>query len=61
MPAYKSNILGEYQLPALRGVFLSFDWQHVGRRPMDDINSAYTPQYNTFDFGVRYTRRFSKS
>ena len=35
--------------------FLNFDWQHVGRRPIDDINSAYTPQYNVFDFGVRYT------
>ena len=23
---------------------------------MDDINSAYTPQYNIFDLGVRYTR-----
>src|SRR5271157_2187819 len=45
MPAYKGNILGEYELPALKGVFLSFDWQHVGRRPMDDINSAYAPQY----------------
>ena len=57
MPAYKGNILGEYQLPALRGVFLSFDWQHVGRRPMDDINSSYAPQYNTFDIGLRYTIR----
>ena len=57
MPAYKGNILGEYRLPALRGVFLNFDWQHVGRRPMDDINSSYAPQYNTFDIGLRYTRR----
>jgi iron complex outermembrane receptor protein len=60
MPAYKSNILAEYSLPALKNVFLSFDWQHVGRRPMDDINSAYTPQYNTFDLGIRYTRRFAE-
>jgi iron complex outermembrane receptor protein len=55
MPDYKSNILGEYHLPLLTGAFFSFDWQHVGRRPIDDINSEYAPQYNTFDFGVRYT------
>jgi len=35
------------------------DWQHVGRRAIDDINSAYTPQYNVFDFGVRYTTRIA--
>ena len=57
MPDYKSNLLAEYHLPGLTGAFLNFDWQHVGRRPVDDINSAYTPQYNTFDLGVRYTAR----
>jgi iron complex outermembrane receptor protein len=55
MPDYKSNILAEYRLPGLGGAFFNFDWQHVGRRPIDDINSAYTPQYNLFDFGIRYT------
>lgn len=57
IPAYKSNILAEYQLPALTGVFFNFDWQHVGRRPMDDINSAFVPQYNTFDLGLRYATK----
>ena len=57
IPDYKSNILAEYRLPVIVGAFLNFDWQHVGRRPIDDINSAYTPQYNTFDFGVRYTTK----
>jgi iron complex outermembrane recepter protein len=57
IPDYKSNILAEYRLPAWMGAFLNFDWQHVGRRPIDDINSAYTPQYNLFDFGIRYTTR----
>jgi len=55
MPDYKSNILAEYHLPKLKGAFFNFDWQYVGRRPIDDINSAYTPQYNLFDFGIRYT------
>jgi iron complex outermembrane recepter protein len=57
IPDFKSNILAEYRLPLLTGTFLTFDWQHVGRRPIDDINSAYTPQYNLFDFGIRYTTR----
>lgn len=58
---YKSNILAEYHIPVLTGAFMNFDWQHVGRRPLDDINSTYTPQFNTFDLGVRYTAKlFSK-
>jgi iron complex outermembrane receptor protein len=55
MPDYKSNVLAEYRMPGAAGVFLNFDWQHVGKRPVDDINSACTPQYNVFDAGVRYT------
>ncbi len=63
-PDYKSNILAEYHVPAfhiekLAGLFLNFDWQHVGRRAVDDINSEFTPQYNLFDFGVRYTTRIA--
>ena len=56
-PHYKSNILTEYHVPRLTGVFLNFDWQHVGRRAIDDINSEYTPAYNTVDIGVRYTTK----
>jgi len=55
IPNYKSNAFAEYRLPRMNGVYLNFDWQHVGRRAMDDINSAYVPQYNLFDLGVRYT------
>src|SRR5262249_12845852 len=55
IPNYKSNAFAEYRLPRLKGVYLNFDWQHVGRRAMDDINSAHTPQYNLFDLGARYT------
>jgi iron complex outermembrane receptor protein len=57
IPDFKSNILAEYHVPVLTGTFFTFDWQHVGRRAIDDINSEYTPQYNTFDFGVRYTAK----
>jgi iron complex outermembrane receptor protein len=57
IPDYKSNILAEYRLPVILGAFLNFDWQHVGRRAIDDINSSYTPQYNVFDLGARYTAK----
>jgi len=57
IPNYKSNIFVEYRLPLVHGVYLNTDWQLVGRRAMDDINSAYVPQYNLFDLGIRYTTR----
>jgi iron complex outermembrane receptor protein len=60
IPDYKSNLLAEYRVPFFKGVYGNFDWQHVGRRAIDDINSAYTPQFNTFDFGVRYTTRIGE-
>jgi iron complex outermembrane receptor protein len=41
----------------VHGLYLNYDWQLVGSRPMDDINSAYVPQYNLFDLGLRYTMR----
>ncbi len=61
IPNYKSNIFSEYRLPRLKGVYLNFDWQHVGRRAMDDINSDYVPQYNLFDLGLRYTTNLGDS
>ena len=57
IPDYKSNILAEYQIPRLTAAFLNFDWQHVGRRAADDMNSYYVPQYNTFDLGGRYSAK----
>ncbi len=57
IPNCKSNILAEYRLPVLAGLFFNFDWQHVGRRPIDDVNHTWTHQYNIFDMGFRYTTR----
>lgn len=59
IPDYKSNILAEYRLPKLPGVFFNFDWQHLGRRPIDDINSEFTPQYNLFDLGICYSTKIA--
>jgi iron complex outermembrane receptor protein len=55
IPAFKSNVLAEYQLPAGTATFLSVNWQSVGRRPIDDVNSLDTPAYDVIDLGVRYT------
>ena len=57
IPDYRSNILAEYRIPRMTGLYFNFDWEHVGRRPIDDINSSYTPQYNNFDVGLRYTHK----
>ena len=57
IPNYKSNIFAEYHLPVLAGTFFSFDWQHVGRRPIDDVNRTWTRQYNIFDMGIRYSTK----
>ena len=57
IPDYKSNILAEYRVPALTGAFFTFDWQHVGRRAVDDRNSYWVSQYNTFDLGGRYSAK----
>jgi iron complex outermembrane receptor protein len=57
IPDYKSNVLAEYQLPVLSTAYFTFDWQHVGRRAADDMNSYWVPQYNTFDLGGRYSAK----
>jgi iron complex outermembrane receptor protein len=54
IPRYRSNLLTEYRLPLGAGTFLSLNWQFTGRRPIDDINSTWTPAYNVVDLGVRY-------
>ena len=56
IPAYRSNLLGEYRLPLGPATFVNVNWQLVGRRPIDDINSTWTPAYNVVDLGLRYAR-----
>jgi iron complex outermembrane recepter protein len=57
--SYESNILAEYRVPRLTGVFFNLDGQHVGCRAIDDINGDYTPQYSVLDLGIRYTTRIA--
>jgi iron complex outermembrane recepter protein len=54
IPAYRSNLLAEYRLPPGPATFVNVNWQLVGRRPIDDINSTWTPAYNVVDLGLRY-------
>jgi len=58
IPTWKSNALAEYRIPTLTGAFVTVNWQLVGRRPIDDANTAYTPSYNVVDAGARYAHRF---
>jgi iron complex outermembrane receptor protein len=54
IPSYRSNLLAEYRLPLGPATFANVNWQFVGRRPIDDINSTWTPAYNVVDLGMRY-------
>src|SRR4030095_13456490 len=36
--------------------YASVNWQFVGRRPIDDVNSTYTHACNVVDLGVRHSR-----
>jgi iron complex outermembrane receptor protein len=60
IPAYRSNLMAEYRLPFSSPTFVNVNWQLVGRRPIDDINSGYTPAYNVLDLGLRYAHPMLK-
>ena len=55
IPKFKSNLLTEYRIYGA-GTYASVNWQYVGRRPIDDINSTYTHAYNVVDLGMRHSR-----
>jgi iron complex outermembrane receptor protein len=61
IPTWKSNVLAEYRLPAGRATFVTLDWQLVGRRPIDDLNTAFTPAYNVVDAGLRYAQTLGRT
>jgi iron complex outermembrane recepter protein len=57
-PPYRATLLSEYRVPMIDGLVATGFWQFVGARPQDDENLHTTPGYTTFNFGLRYTRRF---
>jgi iron complex outermembrane receptor protein len=56
IPNVKLNLLTEYRFFGA-GTYASVNWQHVGARPIDDINSTYTPAYDVVDLGIRHAHR----
>lgn len=60
IPVFKSNLLTEYRVFGA-ATFASVNWQHVGRRPIDDINSAYTRAYDVVDLGMRHSHTMGKT
>ena len=44
-----------------RATYASVNWQRVGGRPIDDVNSAYAPAYNAVGLGVRYAHSLSQA
>jgi iron complex outermembrane receptor protein len=61
IPTWKSNLLTEYRVPSGMGTFVTLNWQLVGRRPIDDINSTWTPAYHVVDAGLRYAHPIKDS
>jgi iron complex outermembrane receptor protein len=60
VPTFKSNLLTEYRFFG-EGTYASVNWQSVGSRPIDDINSTYAPSYNVVDLGVRHSHTVGKT
>ena len=56
IPTWKSNLLSEYRVALGPATFVSLNWQLVGKRPIDDANTAFTSSYNIVDAGVRYAQ-----
>ena len=57
LPKVKSNIMLEYWVPSAPGLVGTLDWQFNGKRPVNDVNSQWTPSYSVFDLGARYSAR----
>jgi iron complex outermembrane receptor protein len=60
IPKLKSNLLTEYRFHG-HSTYASVNWQFVGRRPIDDINSTSTHAYHVVDLGVRHARVVSNT
>lgn len=53
-PKVKGNVLLEYAVQSVAGLFANFDWQFSGKRPGNDVNSFDVDGYNLFGVGARY-------
>lgn len=56
-PKYKGNVLLEYRLPGIEGLFANVDWQFSAKRPGNDVNSYSVDGYQLLDLGIRYASK----
>ena len=54
MPRTRSNLLLEYRLPAVPGLAMSANWQHIGKRPANDSNTSFADAADVFNLGLSY-------
>lgn len=54
LPRVTANMLFEYRLSAVPGLFAEFNARYVGGRPTDNANLTSVPSYTTFDLGLNY-------
>lgn len=57
VPEYQSNLLLEYRIPFIAGLYGHFNWHYTGRRAANDTNTTWAKSYNTFDIGARYATK----
>jgi iron complex outermembrane receptor protein len=54
LPEFALNLLAEYKVPQIPGLFTDFNAHFVGSRPTDNANVYSVGSYATFDVGVGY-------
>lgn len=55
LPKVTANMLLEYRVAAIRGLYAEFNARFVGARPTDNANLTSVSSYTTFDVGVNYS------
>jgi len=53
-PNWQADLSLDYQMPSIRGLFLSTALSYVGARAVDSANTVIAPSFTTLDLGVRY-------
>jgi iron complex outermembrane recepter protein len=54
LPEFTANLLLQYKVPQLPGLFTNFDVRYVGARPTDNANVFSVGSYTTLDAGIGY-------
>ncbi|WP_144107078.1 TonB-dependent receptor [Paraburkholderia sp. BCC1886] len=54
LPEFALNVLAEYKVPQVPGLFTDFNAHYIGARPTDDSDTYSVGSYATFDLSVGY-------